>query len=651
MPHDIESFKKKLLVTDKVVGEYHDSMLTHVKGLISISRKEMSKNYSTWDYHDSVFRSRRTPDKEDMAAHAKGAPAKLIVPLAFAQIMTFVSFCVITATQNRRFYELELAGNRPEDVLKEPLELILARDCKRNGWNSFLVQFFLDAARFWIGCAEVCYKEEWRFVRVPQTVETPGAFGIPSTETTNSFQKLPHFVGNKVYPISPYRFYPDTRLPLTRFQEGEFCGSEDMFSLASLKSDGDTLFNLEWIPKMTKGDYDERRKSSRVDGIEDFMPQRSQNGGSDSDMEADGQVNSGAVVITKCVFDLVPKNFKVQGENVLGTEPFPVRYICWYANDKRIIRFEEAYYLHGQFPYVCAQYLPDQHKTINEGLSSVCDQVANLITWKLNTHMTSWKNSVDSKWIVDPAGVNMKSLESRSPYIFLNKNASQTGVDRYIKQFITQDVTQGTMQDISALKDMLEGISGISGMMQGQSSAGRRSATQDRVVSQGAAARAKTTLSSLWDDALHPLGRQFITNNRQEMDMETFVSIVGEGPFGTMQEVSVEDLFTMFKADPVTLARAEDFFVFDSTLPSEKAFLAQTLQEVWMQLASNPVIMQVLGYGPEQMRHLFNEIYELRGVTPPSLPVAAQQQLPQGVIPGQGAVGATNPQQQSAVPV
>lgn len=633
MPKGFEHFKKGLLVGKQdngsaEPGPYHEPLLKHVKGLIDISRKEMAKHYATWDYHDQIFRSKRAMDKEDRAANAKGAPAKLIVPLTFSQIMTFVAFSVMNVTQNERFYELQQGNNDAKD-LKEIMEVLLERDCKRNGWNSFLVQFFLDVSRFWLGCAEVCYKEEYRMMRVTQEVEQEGAFGVMQKTNQTSFQKVPKFVGNKVYPISPYRFFPDTRLPLTRFQEGEFCGSEDMFSMSSLRSDSDNLFNLDWIPKMSEKQYGERKSTSRIDDM-DFIPSRSKDqDGSMSDSNC--QVRSGAVVVTKVVFDLIPNNFVVNDERPLGDEQFPIRYICWIANDSRIIRFDEAYYLHGQFPYVCAQYLPDQHQIVNEGLSSVCDQITNLITWKLNAHMTSQKATLDSKFIIDPAGVDIKSLESRSPYIFLKRNASQTGVDRYIKQFVTQDPTQGVMPDIASLKDLLESITGISGQMQGQYSQGRRSATQDRVVAQGASARAKTTLMSIWQDGLAPLGQQFLSNNRQEMDFDTFRRIVGSGPFGP-NAVPVEDLYALFKADPITIASSEDFFVFDGTLPSEKAFLAQSLQEIFTTIFTNPQIAGVLGYGPEQIRYLFNEIYTLRGVTPPSMPAPAPV-APQPTLP------------------
>lgn len=666
MPNNLDTFKKKIVIEKGgQPSPEHAALLKHVLGLVDISRKEMSKHYSTWDYHDSVFRSRRIIDKEDRNANAKNQPAKMIVPLNYAQVLTFVAFCVQSVTQNKRFFTFEPTGTE-DNPLVEPLERIIERDLRKNTWQTFLTQFFLDIGRFGLGGAEICYREEYRNIRIPQTETSAGAFGVETTKTTAEFSKIPVFVGNEINAISPYRVFPDTRQPLNKFQKGEFCGSEDMFSMATLKSDTANLFNLDFIPKLTEKEYNDRRQKSRIDDME-FLPSRVQ-GGDGELRDPDSMVKSGTVAVTKMVCDITPANFEIDGEKVLGDEPFPIRYVIWFANDRTIIRLEEAYYLHGQFPYIISQFLPDQHRIINEGLSDACDQITNTITWLINAAITSKRSSLDGKFIVDPAGIDIKSLESRSPYIFLRKNASQTGIDRYIKQFQTVDTTATYMQDAQQLKELNEQCTGYNGMMQGQSSSGRRSATQDRVVAQGASARGKTTLGAIWDSGFEPLGKQLIANNRQEMDFETFARVVGKSLPQKPQDPAVppmvdpmtgapipqyftiEELYALFHADPITIATAEDFFVYDGTQPSEKAFLAQSLQEILMSLMQDPNIAAVLGYGPEQIRALFDQIYLLRGVTPAVLPPAqlpAPQppQPPQNVLPGPGA-----PQQMGALP-
>lgn len=590
-------------------------MLSHVKGLIASSREVMSRHYSQWDENDDTFRAKRRPDKEDRDAVRRGQPKKMIVPLTTSQILTFVAFNVMVVTQNKRFFELEPTGTE-DNPLREPIELILERDLRRNTWQTFLVQFFLDIGRFGLGVAEVGWVESYRKMRVQETAEVAGPFGTTVPETSDSYVDIPTFVGNRVFPLSPYRFYPDTSLPLSRYQEGEFCGSEDMFSFSRLASDS-SLFNVDKIPKFTEAAYVERQKSSRMDAMPFRKASAGGLGAHDTGSD-DSYVSSGPVAVSKICFDLNPSKFKIEGkENVVGDEDFNVRFCCHYANDATILKFEEAYYLHGQFPYICSQFLPDQHQKLNEGLSEQCEQISSLITWLINAHVTSQRQMIKGKWIVDPAGIDVKTLDSDSPYIFMKRGASQTGVDRYIQQFQSADPTGAFMTDASSLKGLLAEVTGYNETMHGQYSSGRRSATQDRVVAQAGAARGKGILGGIWDTAFEPLARQLVTNNRQEMTWEQFSLVLGSA--------ATPELFSAFKADPVALASSEDFFVFDGSTPSEKAFLAQSLQEIFMMLLQNPQVSAVLGFGPEILSSLFKDIYNLRGVTPSRLPVPNPQ--------------------------
>lgn len=623
------SFNEFRKALENVESPQHSALLRHVKYLVGISRGDMCKNYTTWDEHDMVFRSKKKVDREDQIAKTEGKPTKMIVPLTYSQIVTFVAFSVMSITQNSRFFELEPTGTE-DNPLTEPIELILERDLRRNQWNAFLIQFFLDIGRFGIGAAEVCYREDYRWMRTNQKETVEGAFGVTSEKETTGFQQIPVFIGNRIYPVSPYRFLPDTRIPLTRYQEGEFCGSEDVFSLSSLEGQPD-VFNTDKIPKYTDVGYKDRLSVSRVDlGPIGTEPRINSNLGTSTDGNAshDGSsmVTSGPVVITKMVLDIRPKKaFKDEKDvSMLGDEEHPIRYLCWVANDKTIVRFEEAYYLHGMFPYMFAQYMPDQHMGCSESLASVCAQITELVTWKINAHIIAQRNSLDGKLVIDPSGIDTKTLSSRSPFIYMKKAAAGLDVNRYVKEIATTDSTMNVMKDVGDLDGLLEKISGFSAQMQGQYSQGRRSATQDRVVAQGAGARGKTTIGGIWDTAFEPLGKQLIANNRQEMDAETFARVMGKRDWGTntetQQPFTIEEIFTLFKADPVSIAMSEDFFVFDGTLPSEKSFLAQSLQEILMQIMSNPEVAIIMGYDAQTIKELFNQIYLLRGVTPARLP-------------------------------
>src|SRR5882724_9769208 len=122
MPASADTFKEKLILKKgESASDEHKALLKYVGKRAKKSREDMSKNFTQWDKYDAVFRSERMPDKADDSATAKGQPKKLIVPLTFAQVMTFVSFCVMNLMQNRRFFELEPTGTE-DNPLQEPLE-------------------------------------------------------------------------------------------------------------------------------------------------------------------------------------------------------------------------------------------------------------------------------------------------------------------------------------------------------------------------------------------------------------------------------------------------------------------------------------------------------------------------------------------------
>lgn len=611
----------------------HSYLRDFCKKYVKRSREHMSNNYDAWDYNDLIFRSKRKLDKEDRAAMLKGNTAKMIVPLTFSQVITFAAFCMATLQQNQRMYQLDPLGSQ-DQPLNEPLELILQRDLAKNKFSAFLAQFFIDIGRFSMGIGEVSYEEHYRYMNLTTQQPAMGPQGMPTTKAVTGLTPVPVFTGNVIRSVSPYRFFPDLDFPLARYQEGKFCFSEEIVALSTLRGWAEQmdLFNLDYIPKMGVTEMEDRKRISRIDEI---PVRQNANMGSENQINADAFTRSGNVVLTKGVVEILHSDFKPDGTaQPLGAENLPVRYIVWYANDKTVVRFAEATFLHGQYPYFVSQYINDQHKVIPEGLSDLCDQLQEYITWLANSHKAAQANALESKWVVDPTGIDIKTLESRSPYIYMKRDVSGMDVRRYIQQFQTTDVTANAFADIGAAKDLMDSVTGQGPFMQGQSSPGRRSSLQDSVVTQGGASRGKFHLSQIWATGLSDLGKQLIANNRQEMDFATFSRILGTNPSGVMVDPMTgapyppEQLYAMFASDPFDIAAAEHFFIWDATLPSERQYLAQSLQEIFIELMQNPALMQLLGYGPAQMRDLFAEIFLLRGVPSSRLPAPLQPQMP-----------------------
>ena len=578
---------------------FHQQVLQDCRALVSISRRKMTEYYPQWDKNDEVFRSIRQRDKLDIAAYERSEPEKMIVPVSFAQIQTFIAFCFSLYMQRDHFYELN--GFTAEDDRPAKVgEALLARDLSKNLWEAKLAQFLLDVARFGLGIFKTGWSVEKQMVR--KTVEKPAAsfmgVQIGKSKTEEVIEWATAFEGNRISCISPYRFFPDVRLPFTRFQEGEFCASEDVYSVSQLKqweTEG-VIAGVDHIKPLGKDIAQDR--GYRWDTGLDPGGALTQGAG----LKGDGQTKK-TVIITEVQRTIIPKQYEVDGDP-LGDEDYPVKYNMWIANDNRVVKCEPLNYLHNEFTYSMAQFVYDNNVLVSAGLSDVIDQLQATISWFINSSITNVRKVIGDKLIVNPAYINMTDLQQRRPVIRLT-GAASGDIDRYIKQLALQDVTTTHITDVKTLHDILKMVTGITDSILGEVRPGKRFATENRNTTTGAASRLKTLASVIFKSALEPLGKQMLSNLRDGLTDETYVRVMGMKGQATPEFVKVkkEDLVGHY-----------DFEVFDGTLPSERFHSAQALEDLLQGLMANPQLAMLLGL---DIKKLLLEVLFLRGIRNP----------------------------------
>lgn len=579
--------------------DFHRAMLEHVKGLVSLSQDVMSARYPSWDDAKDIYRGVRYEDKSDEAAGERGEPKKMVVPIGFAQVQTFVSFNLALFTQRERIFEL--VGKGPEDHQAAKVgEGLIARDLQYNVFESRLYQFLLDIARFGLGVLRVGWVEKQEKKQVEEEVPGVTLMGMqltgPSTQTVEKM--VTTYQGNEIRNVSPYKFFPDTRLPVCRFQEGEFCASEYDYSLAALhqmEAEG-VVAGIKWVKPI-----------SMIDGVGN--PTWARRYGHllpDPTVAAKEGQTAGMALLTEVVVRIIPSKFQVNGEP-LGPETVPTLYTVWYVNDDRIVKFEPFGYAHGQFPYSVGEYSPDMHEVTNAGLNETIDQIQSVISWFINSHITSVRKTIQNFFVVDPAGIEVKDFVERKPVIRLKPDKANQGVDRFIKQMEVRDVTASHIGDAMQMHNIAQIVTGINDNALGQFHTGRRSAAEARNVNAGTAARLKTHALLIFRSALEPMARQMLSNLQDGLTAETYVRVLGEqadpNAYQSFVKVTKDDLHGDY-----------DFEVFDGTLPSERNVQAQTVGEFIIQLLGNPNSIPLLGYDP---RKLTDEWLELRGIRNP----------------------------------
>lgn len=598
----------------------------HICDQLKFSRGKLKKRWEQWDRNLKIFEGYKCPDEQDQEAAANAEPEKSIVPMGYAQVMTFATFLYMVLNQNKTFFQLEPTGN--EDYpLTETGDMCLERDLRHNKFRVTLFELATDLARFGLACTKTTWELVEQHVEVMSeptvrefagfTFEEPGLpVSIPAVK----------YEGNRIAKISPYRIIPDMRYPLSQWERGKFVADEDEYHIGTLKTmeQAGKCVGVEHIEKMTKDLYKERGwGEGRFEGISAPF-------GSNYSKASDE--NNFMVIVTDVDVVLNPKQFGI------GEEDYECHYIVSIANDSRIIALEKSGYLHGEFIYDLAQYSPDEHSDLGLALADAINGLQDVITWLINSRIVSLRQGLDKHLVVNPQWIDTDQLEGRQPIIYVRPNSPMMDINRMVQQLRVTDPTTANLPDMEVLLRIMQIVSGINENASGQFAPGRRSATENRNANAGAASRMTLHISLFFEQLLSPMGRKMLSNQRQGLSLETFVKIVGKSSptaYGPMP-IPVELLYEQFcPSDPLALIGSEDFFTVDLTSGSERAYLAQNLQELVIAMASNPQIAMMTQY---DITKLIDEIQYLRGVRNVARfknPVSAQPTAGLPVSPGE----------------
>ncbi len=585
-------------------SKFHEEILTHARSLVKMSRSKMARHYDDWDLQDQVYRGERFLDKEDVEQATKGKPVKMVVPNTFAQVMTFSSFLFLMFKQNTKFFELVPTGDEDYGTKQQDCETMLERDLRHNRWSYLLFQHLLDVGRFGPGVLECSWtrKLSRAYVSPEPTVTNYNNVDVTVREGSD-WQEFVKYEGNLIRAVSPYRWFPDTRFPLVDFQKGEFCAAEEEYSIASLRQ-------LEKEGEVAGVDFIQPLPTN-LDQVRGGVTRTS----IDIDKTSNWLYGSGkseqVALVTKVQIWIVPKKFMIDNKTPLGPEEFPILYHLWYANDNRVIRCEPAYWWHNEFGWSLSQFTPDMHHTLTLGLADLIYRLQDVITWHINSRITDVRRNLRGRLVVDPQGIETSSLDGDGD-IYLRSSASKSGVDRWLKQLEMRDITQAHMTDAELLGKLMQVVTGVNDNAMGQYNSGRRSAQEARVVTAGAAGRMKLHGHLIWEMGLAPLGKMMLSNSRQSLSQDMFMRVIGKNKDPQIQQ-ELLDRYNAFKGEPEEVICGDDYFTFDSTLSSEKGFMAQSLQELLVAiLQSDPAAAQRMAQGVDPVK-VVAEIQYLRG--------------------------------------
>lgn len=594
------------ILKQKDVPTECDEFRQRCLGLVSMSRNVMKTFYDQWDRNDQVYRGERPADTDDKQAVKRNEPAKVYVPLTHSQVQTFVSFTVMMLTQRDYFYELSGSGIEDEKPAKLA-QAVIQRDLEHNKFQGILLpQFATDAAVKGLGI----FKSDWVRETCPVAQQVPDPNWQPDpnlpqqTAAPLITQYVPKttYLGNRLSVVSPFRWFPDTRLPITRYRDGEFCADENEYSKGQLKKLelAGEVAGIEWIPKIEDVAFSDRRMG--------VLDRTKDNGMGVGIMSLSPKDADRYALITEVQLKCNPaKTFIAPNVAIEPALDAEVVIIVWIANDARIIKIQDAGYEHNEFLYDAAQFFNDQSRVVNFGIAELLGPMQDIMDWLLNSRVTNVRKTVYNQAVVDPRYIYMEDVRDRNPIIRTKATPDGMSIDTFYKQIVTQDVTTGHLTDMTVIKNFSELATGLTETLQGEAASGRRSAREMSNVISNSSARALLPVKGLWQGALLPLGRKLLSNHQQGLDMEQLVSIVG------LQRIVGDPQSTQafLPVDRSMLYGSYDFIISDLTLPSQNMAIAAALAQAGDVLVKSPMSVFALGIDPKL---IFLEWLERMGV-------------------------------------
>lgn len=585
---------KKLL---KFGTRQHEFVKQAVKRRRRLSEDKMRSRYERWrkDEESFIF---YMPEKDVDATRrvlreSGGQPqmTTMKIPYDYAVLMSAHTYW--TSVFLGRDPIFQYAGREGQDQdATLAMEALINHQIVAGRAIPPLYIWLLDVGKYGVGIIGNFWDEEKSVCA--KIVDVPDEYlGVQLGTFTKQLKRVlvNGFQGNRLYNIRPYDFYPDPRVTMGRLQDGEFCGRRLPVGWNQIlkRTAAGKYFNIEVLRKWRNKSY----RGSEEGSSQVIRPVRP---GDETWVEMMDMSN---VELLEMYIELVPKQWN------LGNSTYPEIWVFTLANDEVIIGAQPLGLYHSKFPFSVLELEPDGYAMFKRSMLEIAKPMTDVITWLVNTHFYNIRKSLNDMFIVDPSKVVMKDLLDPKPGKIIRLKDEMFGQDvrSAITQFQVQDVTQTHMNDVTAMSQMLQRITGVNDSLMGLGSGkGRQTATEVRTSSTFGVNRLKTVTEWFSATGFTDLSYMLVANSQQLYDVEQKVRIAGDmwNYKGAQRHLDVS---------PDMIAGAWDFVPVDGTLPIDRFAQVNMWTQLLQQMAQSPQVMQSF-----DLAQIFSWVAQLGGL-------------------------------------
>lgn len=582
----------------------HKMILDRIKRRWKLSRNKMSDRYETWREAEKKFVAYIKPTegdrkRETLRDSGKGAQYTTIeIPYSYAQLLAAHTYW--TSVFLGRTPIMQFTGRHGEtENSVQALEAII--DYQINV-GQMLVPFYIwlmDVGKYGIGVLGNYWDHET--ANVAQLVEVPKTYmGIPIPGTKQKVRQVARvtsYMGNRSFNVRPYDWFPDPRVPIAQFQQGEFCGRyvESGWNMVKARAEAGIYQNLEKLKGTKPGGWQRETGSQHVtlpntDGGGDATTLPMATAANDEDM-------LDYVSIFEMCIELIPSEWD------LGSQKTPEKWMFTVGNDAVLLRAAPLGCLHNKFPFSIIELEIEGYGLFKRGMLEITKPLNDVLTWLFNAHFHNVRKVLNDQLVVDPSRVVMKDVTDPNAGRILRLRPEAYGTDARtaVHQLQVVDITRSHLVDATVIEQMIQRLTGASDPVMGVvNQGGRKTATEVRTSSTFGINRLKTNAEFFSAQGFSSHAQMMVQNSQQYYDQAFNFRIAGEltQNAGAYMQVSPDDIAGFY-----------DFVPVDGTLPIDRFAMAALWKDLLANMRNVPSLMIQYDLGA-----IFAHIAHLAGI-------------------------------------
>lgn len=617
-------------------SQQHAELLKKIQSRWYFSRDAISQRYTVWSNMEDkymAFMPTKEADSLRKSQRKQGTPqyTTIEIPYSYAQLLSAHTYWATVFLSRSPIMQFTGRHGETEQSIAA-VEAIMDYQVNVGKMLMPLYIWLLDVGKYGVGIMGNYWDKDMAIVT--EIVMKPKEFlglPIPGTEKRTKVSKtVIGYEGNKLYNVRPYDWFPDPRVPMSRFQDGEFVSryAEIGFNQILKGKAAGRYFNVDELKKSKPSSWQKEKGSARL-----TLPNDRTGGGSVAVPSASGDSELNYYELLEMYVELIPSEWG------LGNGTYPEKWFFAVGNDKVIICAQPLGLDHNKYPFHVIEYELEGYGLFKRSMLEMMEPLNDIMTWLFNSHFYNVRKVLNDQFVVDPSKLVMKDWTDPQAGRLLRLKPSAYGTDPKTAygQLQVSDVTQNNLRDSQVVAELIQRMTGANESIMGQvNPGGRKTATEIRSSSTFGVNRLKTNAEIFSAQGFAPMSEILLQTTQQLYDVQKDLRIAGS---------LMRDAQSFMNVTSESIAGFYDFVPVDGTMPVDRFAMAALWGELMKQMATQPALMMQYDLG-----RIFSHVAWLGGIknidqfrlnVTPDQKLAAQMQAG-NVVPLGGKGGRPN---------